>query len=101
MTALSAAIARLQGLAGWRRNLFAGLLGALTAASHAPLYLWPVALAGFVILFLLAETEQRGWRCFLTFYAFAYAYFVAGLYWKPVFAKISFTSTINVTRLRR
>jgi len=26
---------------------------------------------------------------------------VAGLYWKPVFAKISFTSTRNVTRARR
>src|SRR5690606_4980483 len=35
----------------------------------------------FVVLFLLADTGERGWRCFLTFYAFAYAYFVAGLYW--------------------
>lgn len=81
MTGLSAAIARVQTLAGWRRYLFAALLGALTAASHAPLYLWPVAMLALVMLFLLADTDERGGRCFFTFYAFAYAYFVAGLYW--------------------
>lgn len=81
MTGLAAAIAGLRALAGWRRYVFAALLGLLTAASHAPLYLWPVALAAFVMLFLLADTDERGWRCFFTFYAFAYAYFVAGLYW--------------------
>lgn len=77
----SAAIARLQALAGWRRIVLAMLLGSLTAASHAPLFLWPLALAAFVVLFLLADSDARGWRCFFTFYAFAYAYFVVGLYW--------------------
>lgn len=81
MTLLSNAIAGLQGLAGWRRYLLAATLGALLATCHAPLYLWPVALVCFVLLQLMLSECGKGWRCFLTVYAFAYAYFVAGLYW--------------------
>lgn len=82
MAMLQRMIARLQGLAGWRRYLAAAILGILLAASHAPLYLWPLALASFVVLMLLLDGEKtRGWRGFFTAYAFAYAYFVAGLYW--------------------
>lgn len=81
MALLARVIAGLQALAGWRRYLLAALLGALLAASHAPLYLWPVALLCLIALQLMLAESGHGWRCFLTAYAFAYAYFVAGLYW--------------------
>lgn len=81
MMLLAKPIAGLQGLAGWRRYLLAAALGALLAACHAPLYLWPVALLCLVLLQLMLSECGRGWRCFFTIYAFAYAYFVAGLYW--------------------
>lgn len=81
MSPFHKAIARLQSLAGWRRYLAALLLGALCAAGQAPLYLWPLSIAGFVALLLMNEGGSRGRRGLLTIYAFAYGYFLAGLYW--------------------
>lgn len=74
-------IAGLQGLTGWRRYGLAGLLGLLLAAAQAPLHLWPLAFVAFATLLLLNAGDDSRRRGFFTVYAFAYAYFVAGLYW--------------------
>lgn len=83
MNRLSALIARWQGLGGWRRYGAALLLGVLLASAQAPLYLWPLGLLALIAVQLLAEggPESSRRRVFFTLYAFAYGYFVAGLYW--------------------
>lgn len=67
-------------LNGWRRYALALLLGVLLAGAQAPLSLWPLAFIAFIGLMLL-QAGSGGWRGFFTGFAFAYGYFVAGLYW--------------------
>ncbi|HEX6957034.1 MAG TPA: apolipoprotein N-acyltransferase [Ferrovibrio sp.] len=81
MIRLDKIVARLQGLAGWRRYLLATVLGALLAAAQAPLFLWPLAFVALVALLWLNDKAGQGRRALQTVYLFAYGYFVAGLYW--------------------
>lgn len=71
---------RWAALTGWRRYGFALLLGVLLAGAQAPVSLWPLAFISLAGLLLL-QSPVRGWRGFFTGFAFAYGYFVAGLYW--------------------
>jgi apolipoprotein N-acyltransferase len=80
MTRLTVAAAALGSLAGWRRYGLALLLGVALAGAQAPLSLWPLAFIVFVGLMLLLSAGS-GRTGFFTLFAFAYGYFVAGLYW--------------------
>jgi len=84
MSRIDGAVAALMDLAGWQRYGLALLLGVSLAGAQAPLSLWPlafVALTGLLLLQASAQTLGRGWASFFTGFAFAYGYFVAGLYW--------------------
>jgi apolipoprotein N-acyltransferase len=85
MQRVSTALAAWQRLRGWRRYGIALLLGALLAAAQAPLSLWPLAFIAFIGLLHLdgdmAAAIPARRRSFFTLFAFAYGYFVAGLYW--------------------
>ncbi len=45
---------------GWRIAALASVAGAVAAAGHAPLYLWPLTLAGFAVLARLVGQADRG-----------------------------------------
>jgi apolipoprotein N-acyltransferase len=71
------------GLEGWRRHLALFALGAASAAALPPLHLLPLAVLGFSALALCLE--DAGWRrALFTTFAFAYGYFVAGMYWTGI-----------------
>jgi len=77
---------RTASLQGWRRYGLALLLGALLALAQAPVFLWPLLPVCFIGLLLLARDGGPGFGregrvFFFTVFAFAYGYFVAGLYW--------------------
>ncbi|HET7333603.1 MAG TPA: apolipoprotein N-acyltransferase [Rhizomicrobium sp.] len=74
-----------RALSGWRRFVFAFVIGLLSALSFAPFGLFPFLLIAFGVLVLLidgAVTHKRpvlsagfaGW-------AFGFGHFLAGLYW--------------------
>jgi apolipoprotein N-acyltransferase len=69
------------GLTGWRRFMLAALLGAVLALAQAPVYAWPLVFICVPLLLLLSRDAGEGRTYFLTHFAFAYGYFVAGLYW--------------------
>ncbi len=73
--------ALLDGLTGWRRLGVAWLLGALLAAAQAPLYAWPLLFIVLPLLLRLGRDIGVGRAGFWLWFAFAYGYFVAGLYW--------------------
>jgi len=72
---------RLAGLGGIQRMGLALLLGALLALAQAPVFAWPLLLPCFGGLWLLTRDSGCGRVYFATVFAFAYGYFVAGLYW--------------------
>lgn len=73
--------AALADLRGWRRHGLALLLGVMLAAAQAPVSAWPLAFLAFAGLLLMIAGGPPGWRGAITAFAFAYGYFVAGLYW--------------------
>lgn len=77
----SAFVSRIAGLQGWRRYLLALLLGAALALAQAPVFLWPLLPVCFIGLLLLTRDSDAKRGYFFTVFAFAYGYFVAGLYW--------------------
>lgn len=80
MSRIAGAVAALAALSGWRRYGLALLLGVTLAGAQAPVSLWPLAFVALTGLLLL-QARLHGWACFFTGFAFAYGYFVAGLYW--------------------
>ncbi len=78
---LAKLIVLFDGLAGWRRLALAWLLGAVLAAAQAPLYAWPLVFVVVPLWLLLSRNAAIGWAAFWPGFAFAYGYFVAGLYW--------------------
>lgn len=76
-------IGKLLRLEGWRQWLVLFLLGAASAGALAPLHLLPLAVLGFSALALMLE-NVRWPRAFLLTFAFAYGYFVAGMYWTGI-----------------
>jgi apolipoprotein N-acyltransferase len=71
-------------LEGWRRYLFAFLLGALAAAALPPVDVVPLLFLSFAGLVWLAEGCRRPREAFLLGWSFGFGFFVAGLYWIAV-----------------
>ena len=68
-------------LSGWRRYLWAFLLGALAAAALPPVDMTPVLLISFGGLVWLADGSRDGRQAFALGWSFGAGFFVAGLYW--------------------
>jgi apolipoprotein N-acyltransferase len=81
---LAAIAGRVAALAGWRRYAAAAALGGLLAAALPPLYLLPLAAVAFSGLVWLLDGAHGRRRQFFTAFAFAYGYFVPGLYWTGI-----------------
>ncbi len=83
--------AALRALAGWRRLLAAGGLGAAMVLAMPPFSLWPLLLVIFPALVLLLDAAidgapernppPAGLARATTGWAFGFGYFVVGLYW--------------------
>lgn len=81
ISALRKLAARTANLTGWRRYGLAFVLGALITLSLPPLGLFPVLLLGFPPLVWLMQGAVTRRRAFFTCWAFAWGYFIFGLYW--------------------
>ena len=76
-------------LKGWRRALFAVLLGALSVLAFAPVYAWPILFLTFGPLVWLLDGCQRDHASLsprlvcaaITGFWFGFGFFLAGLYW--------------------
>lgn len=76
-------------LKGWRRALFAVLLGALSVFAFAPVYVWPILFLTFGPLVWLLDGCQRDHAnlsprlvcAAITGFWFGFGFFLAGLYW--------------------
>ena len=87
--AMSRAAAWVGGLAGFRRGLFALVLGALAVLAFAPVHAWPVLFISFGGLVWLLDGCQRPkaglaarLKCAsLTGFWFGFGFFLAGLHW--------------------
>ena len=71
----------LSGLAGWRRYLFAGVLGATVTLALPPLHLWPALLVGFTGLVWILDGCADRKSAFFTGWWFGFGYLGVGLYW--------------------
>lgn len=69
------------GLTGWRRYLYAVLMGALAAAALPPVDLTPVLVVSFTSLIWLSDASTRRGDAFFVGWCFGFGFFVAGLYW--------------------
>ena len=69
------------GLSGWRRYLYAVLMGALAAAALPPVDLTPLLLVSFTSLIWLSDAGTRRGDAFFLGWCFGFGFFVAGLYW--------------------
>lgn len=72
---------RLSGLAGWRRYLLAGTLGALVTIALPPLHLWPALPVGFTGLVWILDGCPDRKSAFLAGWWFGFGYLGLGLYW--------------------
>jgi len=77
------------GLAGWRRNLLAFGVGAISTLALAPLHLWPVMFATLPVMVWLLDgivarapvPRARVRAAAILGWWFGFGYFFAGLYW--------------------
>jgi apolipoprotein N-acyltransferase len=69
------------GLTGWRRYLYAVLMGAVAAAALPPVDLTPLLLVSFTALIWLSDAGTRRGDAFLLGWSFGFGFFLAGLYW--------------------
>ncbi len=69
------------GLTGWRRYLYAVLMGAIAAAALPPVDLTPLLLVSFPSLIWLSDGGTRRGGAFFLGWSFGFGFFVAGLYW--------------------
>jgi apolipoprotein N-acyltransferase len=77
------------GLGGWRRGLFAALLGALSVLAFAPVHAWPILFVTFGALVWLLDgchtnntsLSDRLKCAGIAGFWFGFGYFLAGLYW--------------------
>jgi len=79
------ALKKLLNVNGYKGFALNVLLGALSVLGHAPFYLWPVTLLCFALLMLRLDKAHNNARSlrsgFWCGFAFAFGYFLAGLYW--------------------
>lgn len=75
----------IRGLTGWRRLLFAFVMGAASAAAFAPLDFFPALLIGYAVLVLLVDGADAGpkpvRRAAAVGWAFCFGQFLLGLHW--------------------
>lgn len=69
------------GLTGWRRYLYAVLMGAIAAAALPPVDLTPLLLVSFPSLIWLSDGITRRGAAFFLGWSFGFGFFVGGLYW--------------------
>jgi apolipoprotein N-acyltransferase len=69
------------GLTGWRRYLYAMLMGAVAAAALPPIDLTPLLLVSFTSLIWLSDAGTRRGEAFFLGWSFGFGFFLAGLYW--------------------
>jgi len=84
---------RLCGLAGWRRYLLAGVLGALVTIALPPLHLWPALPVGFTGLVWILDGCGDRKSAFFAGWWFGFGFLGLGLYW------ISFALLIEPERV--
>ncbi|MGH6988570.1 MAG: apolipoprotein N-acyltransferase [Stellaceae bacterium] len=70
-----------RGLTGWRRYLYAFLMGMLAAGALPPVDLTPLLLVAFTALVWLSDSDSRRGPSFLVGWSFGFGFFLAGLYW--------------------
>ncbi|HEY2008954.1 MAG TPA: apolipoprotein N-acyltransferase [Rhizomicrobium sp.] len=74
-----------RGLSGWRRLLFAFLMGAFSACAFAPLEFFPALLIGYAALVLLIDGADAGEkpvrRAAAVGWAFCFGQFLIGWHW--------------------
>lgn len=68
-------------LRGWRRHLYAILMGAIAAAALPPVDLTPLLVVSFTSLIWLSDATTRRGGAFFLGWSFGFGFFVAGLYW--------------------
>ncbi len=77
--------ARVRGLRGWRRLMFAACAGAAAALAFPPFLLWPLLLAGYALLVLLLDGAHEGARPIRASaaigWAFGFGHFLVGFHW--------------------
>ncbi|MFA5121174.1 apolipoprotein N-acyltransferase [Zavarzinia sp.] len=78
---MALSVAKIAGLAGWRRALLAAAAGAVTVLALPPYGFWPALFVGLPVLFLLVEGAGSPWRAATAGWWWAYGHFVAGCYW--------------------
>lgn len=75
----------ISGLSGWRRLLFAFVMGAVSATAFAPLEFFPALLIGYAALVLLIDGADAGprpvRRAAAAGWAFFFGQFLIGLHW--------------------
>jgi apolipoprotein N-acyltransferase len=75
----------IKGLSGWRRLLFAFVMGALSACAFAPLDFFPALLIGYGALVLLIDGADAGprplRRAAAAGWAFCFGQFLTGWHW--------------------
>ncbi|HEX4271020.1 MAG TPA: apolipoprotein N-acyltransferase [Rhizomicrobium sp.] len=75
----------ISGLSGWRRLLFAFVMGAVSATAFAPLEFFPALLIGYAALVLLIDGADAGAkpvrRAASAGWAFCFGQFLIGLHW--------------------
>src|SRR5579885_528364 len=69
------------GLAGWRRQVAAILLGALAAVALPPFDYVPLLVPSFVGLVWLEDGSADARQSFATGWSFGFGFFLVGLYW--------------------
>ncbi|HZB91879.1 MAG TPA: apolipoprotein N-acyltransferase [Stellaceae bacterium] len=69
------------GLSGWRRHLFAFVLGAVAAAALSPVDLTPVLIVSMSGLVWLSDGGATRRGALMLGWSFGFGFFIAGLYW--------------------
>ena len=78
-------LTRVLGLVGWRGFALNFILGAVAVLGHAPFYVWPITIICLALLMLRLDRAHKYPRplrvAFWDGFAFAFGYFLFGLYW--------------------
>ncbi|NIA72160.1 apolipoprotein N-acyltransferase [Pelagibius litoralis] len=72
---------RLAALTGWRRLALAAFCGGLAALALPPLYLFPLLVPAFAVVFCQLGGARNGRQAALIGWAFGSGHFAVGLYW--------------------
>jgi apolipoprotein N-acyltransferase len=68
-------------LAGWRRNLFAFVLGVCATLTLAPFYFFPLIIPAYGGLLILVQSAKSRKRAFADGWWWGWGFYISGLYW--------------------